>query len=181
MAWPYTKNITWGKGEEPSEFRDQPVDANTIIYEGCPVGFNAGSTPVNCARPCSAGDVFAGFAERLADNTTATAANPNILSTPNFGDGTTGANGAKIRLRTGGLVRLYKALTPDNTGAVGVNPQGLVGTQADVGATLYYNGSGFTTTSGGNTKVGVVVQVGTSIFGGVFWDIRLPGQATRSP
>ena len=49
---------------------------------------------VSCIRACATGDVFAGFAERNADNTTASASNPNLFNTQNYGDGTTGANGA---------------------------------------------------------------------------------------
>lgn len=172
MAWPFTTEKNWFLGEEPTKYDNQPMDANTIIYAGCPAGFRAASSPANCVRPAVAGDVFAGFALRTADNTTASAAQPNLLYQQNYGDGTTGVNGAKVRLLTEGRIR-FNTQVPDGTGTAGTIT-GLAGTQADIGTVIYYNGTGFTTSSAGSAiKVGAVVGVGTSLFGSLFWDLEI--------
>lgn len=179
MAWPYTQNVDWGLAQEAdAKFDDQPVDANTVLYAGQPAGFNAGSAPANCIRPLNTADKFAGFVERAADNTTATAANPNLFNIQNFGDGTTGAGGAKVRLRTAGRIR-FDARVPNNAGTAG-SIQGLVGTQADVDVAIYYNGTGFTTTAGGNVLVGYISAVGTTLFGVTYWELTFRSDVNRN-
>ncbi len=56
-------------------FKDLPMDANVIIYEGSAIGQN-GSTGV--VRQLIGGDVFWGFAYRKADNTGGAAGALNI-------------------------------------------------------------------------------------------------------
>lgn len=181
MAWPLTTEVDWDLGLEPSKYDNYPVDANTAILAGCPVGFRAGSTPANCVRPAVAGDALAGIAVRSADNTTATAAQPNLLYKQNFGDGTTGANGAKVRVISEGRLRFLASKTPDGTGTLG-GITGLAGTQADVGTKVYYNGTGFTTSSAGSAiLIGAVVEQGNSFPGGNdYWDIQIMSTPLRS-
>ena len=179
MAWPFTTEKDWALGLEPTVYDTQPVDANTIIYAGCPVGFRAASSPANCVRPAVAGDAFAGIAVRTADNTTASASLPNLLYQQNYGDGTTGANGAKVRLLIEGVIR-FDPRVPDGTGTAGTIT-GLAGTQADVGTKVYYNGTGFTTSSAGSAiLIGAVVRVGSTLFGTTFWDVELMSTPLRS-
>lgn len=179
MVWAYTDNVRWPEGVSGREkFDEQPVDANTIIFAGTPVGANPGSSPVDMARPCVAGDVFLGFAVRSADNRTTSATKPDLFNFPNFGDGTTGPGGAKVRVKSAGIIDLPKLITPDNAGVIGNGIQGAAGTQADVGTVVYYNGTGFTTTAGGNTKVGVITEVKLSNSGGVIWELEIISVAT---
>ena len=179
MAWPYTKSTDWGFGEDPRFMDNQPMDANSIIYGGAPAGFNSASAPANCIRAYVSGDVFAGVAVRTADNTTASASQPNILYGQNFGDGTTGVGGCKVRLCISGLLR-FGTDVPNGTGTAGAIT-GLAGTQADVNKVIYYNGTGFTTTQGGEPDVfGVVEGVGTTLFSTTFWDIRFRSQVIRN-
>jgi hypothetical protein len=179
MAWAYSDNVRFPEGESfRSKYDEQPVDADTLILAGCPVGANAGSAPAKCARPCAAGDVFLGFAVRSADNRVASASKPDLLNFPNYGDGTTGVNGAKVRVKSAGPIQLPKAITPDTAGVVGNGITGLAGTQADVGTSVYYNGTGFTNVAGGNTKVGVVTEVKLSNSGGVIWELEIISAAT---
>jgi len=56
---------------EEGEINDLPVIANDIIYEGAAVGE---SSTTGTFRPLAAGDNFAGFATRKADNTAVGAA-----------------------------------------------------------------------------------------------------------
>jgi len=56
---------------EEGEINDLPVIANDIIYEGAAVGE---SSTTGTFRPLVAGDNFAGFATRKADNTAVGAA-----------------------------------------------------------------------------------------------------------
>jgi len=56
---------------EEGELNDLPVIANDIIYEGAAVGE---SSTTGTFRPLVAGDSFAGFATRKADNTAVGAA-----------------------------------------------------------------------------------------------------------
>jgi hypothetical protein len=181
MAWPLTKAQNWDLGLEDSAYEDYPVDVNTAILAGCPVGFRAGSSPANCVRPAVAADALAGIAVRSADNTTASATAPNILYAPNFGDGTTGSSGAKVRVLAKGRIRLLAAETPDGTGTLGAIT-GLAGTQADVGTKVYYNGTGFTTSAAGSAiLIGAVAAVGTTAMsGGGFWDITVMNTPRRS-
>jgi len=62
---------------EEGELNDLPVIANDIIYEGAAVGE---SSTTGTFRPLVAGDSFAGFATRKADNTggAASAINVNV-------------------------------------------------------------------------------------------------------
>lgn len=177
MAWTYGA-INWAKGQEPAKFDTQPVDANTIMYAGMPASANAGSAPVGCIRLATAGDKFMGFVEATADNTTATAANPNILNTQNFGDGTTGSGGCKVRLRTEGFLR-FDGRVPSGTAVLG-SITGLVGTQADVNVPIYFNGTGFTNSAGGNILVGEIAAVGTDQFGNTYWDLRFRSDSNRN-
>lgn len=181
MAWPLTTNLNLDLGLQPSKYHDYPVDANTAILAGCPVGFRAGSTPANCVRPAVAGDALAGIAVRAADNTTASALAPNLLYAMNFGDGTTGANGAKVRVLAQGMLRFPAAVTPDGTGTVG-GITGLAGTQADVGTKVYYNGTGFTTSSAASAiLIGAVVEQGNTFPGALdYWDIEIMSTPLRS-
>lgn len=183
MAWPFTTATNWDRGVDNFELPDNyPVDANTIIYGGCPVGLNAASTPVNCARALSVvtPDVFVGFAQRTADNTTATAANPNPLNGGNSGDGTTGVNGDKVRVMASGMICFPKSsATPGATGMLG-GITGLAGTQADVNLLVYFDGSGFTNTSSGNVMIGSVQEVTKDAFGVVQWKVRFRGAQVRS-
>lgn len=181
MAWPLTTELNFDLGLEPSKYDNYPVDANTSILAGCPVGFRAASSPANCVRPAVAGDALAGIAVRSADNTTASAARPNLLYVQNYGDGTTGANGAKVRVLSEGRVRMLASATPDGTGALGTIT-GLAGTQADVGTKVYYNGTGFTTSSSGSALlIGAVVEQGSSFpGGGDYWDIEIMSTPLRS-
>jgi hypothetical protein len=181
MAWPLTSEVDWDLGLEPSKYDNYPVDANTSILAGCPVGFRSGSTPANCVRPAVAGDALAGIAVRSADNTTASAARPNLLYVQNYGDGTTGADGAKVRVLSQGRIRMRAAQTPDGTGTLG-GITGLAGTQADVGTKVYYNGTGFTTSSAGSAiLIGAVAEVGSTFPGGNdFWDIEIMSTPLRS-
>jgi hypothetical protein len=181
MAWPLTTEVDFDLGLEPSKYDNYPVDANTAILAGCPVGFKSSSSPVNCVRPAVAGDSFAGMAVRSADNTTASAARPNLLYAQNYGDGTTGPNGAKVRVLSEGRVRMRAAQTPDGTGALG-GITGLAGTQADVGTKVYYNGTGFTTSSAGSAiLIGAVVEQGNTFPGALdYWDIQIMSTPLRS-
>lgn len=180
MVWAYTDNVTWNTGLEGREaFDEQPVDANTLILEGAPVGANGASVPVGCARTCVAGDDFLGIAVASADNRTASATKPDVLNYPSYGDGTTGANGAKVRLLSGGRFELEKGRTPDTAGVIGNGITGLAGDQSDVKKLVYFNSSGFTNTAGGNTLVGAVVAVKLSNSGGVIWVIEIRSAAIR--
>lgn len=181
MAWAYTTVVEWDLGLQPSKLDNYPVDANTAILGGCPVGFKSTSSPANCVRPAVAGDAFAGIAMRSADNTTATALAPNLLYTQNYGDGTTGANGAKVRVLSQGRLRFPAAKTPDGTGTLG-GITGLAGTQADVGTKVYYNGTGFTTSSAASAiLMGAVVEQGNTFPGGLdYWDIEIMSTPLRS-
>jgi hypothetical protein len=176
MSWGLTQT-QWWFAEQYGSHDDQPVEADTLIYEGAPVGFKAGSTPANLVRTCAAGDAFAGFALRTVDNSTAGAANPNLLNFPNVGTGL--AAGAKCRVKSRGRIRLNAARTPDTSGTLG-GITGLAGTQADVNTVVYFNGTGFTTTSTSNTKVGTVVAVGTTNTGGVYWEIEFAADPVRT-
>ncbi len=60
---------------EEGDVNDKPVIASTIIYEGAAVGVVAASG--HC-RLLAAGDSFAGFARKKADNTGGTAAAINV-------------------------------------------------------------------------------------------------------
>lgn len=181
MAWPLTSDLNLDLALEPKKMDDYPVDANTKILAGCPVGFNAGSTPANCVRPAVAGDAFAGIACRTADNTTASATQPNLFYVQNVGDGTTGKNGAKVRVVSEGRLRFVAAAVPDGTGTLG-GITGLAGTQADVGTKVYYNGTGFTTSSAGSAiLMGAVAEVGTTFpAGGTYWDIEIKSTPMRN-
>lgn len=79
-------------------FEEYPIVAADIIYEGAAVGINAGF-----ARPLVAGDVFVGFAQMNADNST-------------------GAQGDKlVRVKTQGRAKLSisgLAITANNRAAV---------------------------------------------------------------
>lgn len=178
MAWPYSDNVRFPEGVTGRcGYADHPVVADTLIYAGCPVG--ALST-ANTARVCVAGDAFLGFAVRSADNRVASATKPDLFNFPNYGDGTTGAGGAKVRVLNAGRLQLPKAITPDTAGVVGNGVTGLAGDQSDVGKKVYFNSSGFTNTSGGNTLVGIVVEVYLSNSGGVIWEIEIISVATTA-
>lgn len=181
MAWALTADQNWDIGLEPSKYDDYRVDANTSILAGCPVGFNSGSTPANCVRPAVAGDALAGIAMRTADNTTASATQPNLFYKQNFGDGTTGANGAKVRVLSQGRLRFPALATPNGTGTLG-GITGLAGTSADLGTRVYYNGTGFTTSSAGSAiLIGAVAEVSTTFpGGGAYWDIEIMSTPLRS-
>lgn len=181
MTWPIVTETNWGYGEEASYRDNQPVDANTIIYAGCPAGFNANSSPAGCIRPLSVAtpDVFAGFCVRSADNTTASAANPNPWAEQNVGDGTTGPSGAKVRLCVQGYLYMQNSQIPGSSGALG-GITGAAGTQADVGSEVYYNGTGFTLTSSSNVQVGVIAAVLSDAFSNVCTCIRFRSGVTRN-
>lgn len=181
MAWPITTEQNWDLGLEPSKYDNYPVDANTKILAGCPVGFNPGSTPVNCVRPAVAGDALAGIAVRTADNLTADASQPNILYIQNVGDGTTGSNGARCRVLSQGRMRFPALATPNGTGTLG-GITGLNGNQGDVGSHVYYNGTGFTTSSAGSAiLIGAVVEFNATFPGGnASWDIEVMSTPLRS-
>lgn len=53
---------------------EYPVIASDIVYEGAAVGENASGY----ARPLEAGDVFLGFAEKQADNSSGSAGDVNV-------------------------------------------------------------------------------------------------------
>lgn len=59
---------------ETGEFNDLPVIASDIIYEGAAVGENGSGY----FRPLVAGDNFAGFAVRKADNSSGVAGAKNV-------------------------------------------------------------------------------------------------------
>jgi hypothetical protein len=178
MAWPYSVAVNWPKGQEPTKFDTQPVGADMQLYAGMPASFSAASSPVGCVRVATSGDKFAGFVEADACNTLANAAAPDILNKQNFGDGTTGAGGCKVRLRTEGFLR-FDGRVPNGTGVAG-SITGLVGTQADVNVPIYYNGTGFTTSAAAAVLVGEIAACGLDQFGNTYWDLRFRADSNRN-
>jgi hypothetical protein len=67
------KNVP--RAYELGDINEFPVIASDIVYEGAAVGIVAGT---GLARPLVAGDLFAGFAERQADNSAGTASAINV-------------------------------------------------------------------------------------------------------
>lgn len=172
MAWPFSKATNWPVQEGPTTYATYPVDADTRLLAGMPAGFNAASAPVNCIRPGQVSDKFAGIVTVDSDNTLANYANPNILNSQNFGDGTTGPGGCKAPLIRNGVV-ILDARAPNDAGVPG-GPTGFVGDQSDVDRILYYNGTGFTNIVGAtNLLIGKCVEFDLSGGGGPMWKIHV--------
>lgn len=154
------------------------MDANTLAYEGQPMGFDAGSAVANTVRPIVAGDIFAGWCLRAVDNTTAGAANPNFMFFGQTGTGLVG--GALCRLAVSGRIRLNAARVPNAAGTLGAIT-GFAGTQADVGKSLYWGSAnlGFTNTASGGSFIGNCEAVGLTNAGNTYWDFRFGNQLTQ--
>ncbi len=115
---------------EPREFEegilnDLPVIANDIIYEGAAVGE---SSTTGTFRPLVAGDSFAGFATRKADNTAVGAA----------------AGDVKVNVKQQGKIRI------SITGVTGVTDEGSTVYASDDDT--------FTLSSTSNSAIGKIIR-----------------------
>jgi len=114
---------------EEGEINDLPVIANDIIYEGAAVGE---SSTTGTFRPLVAGDNFAGFATRKADNTAVGAA----------------AGDVNVNVKQKGKIQLSV------TGVTGVTDEGSTVYASDDDT--------FTLSSTGNSAIGKIIRYVTS-------------------
>lgn len=113
---------------EEGELNDLPVIANDIIYEGAAVGE---SSTTGTFRPLVAGDSFAGFATRKADNTAVGAA----------------AGDVNVNVKQKGKIELSV------TGVTGITDEGSTVYASDDNT--------FTLSSTGNSAVGKIIRYRT--------------------
>lgn len=114
---------------EEGEINDLPVIANDIIYEGAAVGE---SSTTGTFRPLVAGDNFAGFATRKADNTAVGAA----------------AGDVNVNVKQKGKIQISV------TGVTGVTDEGSTVYASDDDT--------FTLSSTGNSAIGKIIRYVTS-------------------